>query len=244
MRVAWLAIALLYAVPAGAEELYRLPWPEGLSFTFTQVADGRITTHITKATLNAVDIAMPVGAPVLAARAGTVEAIETRHGVSADEDPLTYEGNFVRVRHGDGSVALYAHLGHGGVAVAPGEDVAAGRLLGYSGATGEASEPHLHFVVLRTERNATGWPEEVSIPVKFYIGAPAVEFAPRAAVRVTAEYSHPVQIPRAATEGAPLAPWKLPALAAGEEGAAWRLLALWLACGVAALAWFWLFSRE
>lgn len=244
MRVAWLAIALLCAFPAGAEELYRLPWPEGLSFTFTQVADGRITTHIAKATLNAVGIAMPVGVPVLAARAGTVEAIETRHGASADEDPLIYEGNFVRVRHGDGSVALYAHLGYGGVAVVPGEDVAAGRLLGYSGATGEASEPHLHFAVLRTERNAAGWLEDVSIPVKFYIGVPAVEFAPRAAVRVTADYSHPVQVPRAATEGAPLAPWKLPALAAGEEGTAWRLLALWLACGVAALAWFWLFSRE
>ena len=244
MRVAWLAMALLYAVSAGAEELYRLPWPEGLSFTFTQVADGRITTHITKATLNAVDIAMPVGVPVLAARAGTVEEIETRQGASADEDPLTFEGNFVRVRHDDGSVGVYAHLGHGGVAVAPGEGVAAGRLLGYSGATGEASEPHLHFAVLRTEKNAAGWPEEVSIPVKFYIGVPSVVFAPRAAVRVTPDYSHPVQTPRAATEGAPLAPWKLPALAAGEEGGAWRLLALWLACGVAALAWFWLFSRE
>jgi hypothetical protein len=29
----------------------------------------------------------------------------------------------------------------------------------------------------------------------------------------------------------------------GEEQFAWELLALWLACGVAALAWFWRFSR-
>ena len=244
MRAACLVTGLLWSALASADVLYRLPWPEGLSFTFTQVADGRITTHITKATLNAVDIAMPAGVPVLAARVGTVEAIEARHGASADEDPLTFEGNFVRVRHDDGSVAIYAHLGHGGIAVAPGESVAAGGLLGYSGATGEASEPHLHFAVLRTGKNAAGWQEEVSIPVKFYIGMPAVEFEPRAAVRVTADYSHAVQIPRAATESAPLAPWKLPSLAAGEEGGAWRLLALWLACGIAALALFWLFSRE
>ena len=45
---------------------------------FTQVADGRITTHFTKATLHAVDVAMPIGVPVLAARAG-VEALAASH---------------------------------------------------------------------------------------------------------------------------------------------------------------------
>jgi hypothetical protein len=71
MRATCVAIALLWSAAAGAEEvLYRLPWSEGLSFMFTQVSDGRITTHITKATLHAVDIAMPEGMAVLAARAG------------------------------------------------------------------------------------------------------------------------------------------------------------------------------
>ena len=115
MRVACLAIGLLWAASAGAEVRYRLPWPEGRSFMFTQVPGGQITTHFTKATVHAVDIAMPEGVPVLAARAGIVEAAQAHHRASPDDEPLTYEGNFVRVRHADGTAATYAHLGHQGV---------------------------------------------------------------------------------------------------------------------------------
>ena len=75
MRRWYLGVLLLWTLAARAEVLYRLPWPEGLSFMFTQVADGRITTHFTKATLHAIDVAMPIGVPVLAARAGVVEAL-------------------------------------------------------------------------------------------------------------------------------------------------------------------------
>src|SRR5215213_1082732 len=151
MRGACLAIGFLWAAACpGAEFLYRLPWPQGMSFTFTQVADGRITSHFTKATLHAVDIAMPVGVPVLAARAGVVEALEAEHGARAEEEPFSYEGNFVRVRHGDGTAAIYAHLTRHGVAVVVGEAVETGQLLGRSGASGDISEPQLHFAVIRT----------------------------------------------------------------------------------------------
>ena len=240
MKVACLAIGLLWAAAAGAEVLYRLPWADGLSFTFTQVPGGRITTHFTKATLHAVDIAMPEGSPIVAARGGVVEALEARH--RADMEPITYEGNFVRVRHGDGTVALYAHLRHRGVEVSVGDNVEAGQFLGYSGGSGDVQEPHLHFAVIRTERNSSGWLEEVSVPVKFYVGVPPVAFAPRAAVRVTANYSGIAEPPRAPSE-ARLLPWSRPTLEPGEEPRAWGVLALWLACGVAALAWFWSFSR-
>src|SRR5687767_7829872 len=174
MRAACLAIALAWAASAGAEILYRLPWADGLSFMFTQVPGGRITTHFTKAMLHAIDVAMPEGVPIVAARAGVVEALEARHGAAPDEEPLTYEGNFVRVRHVDGSAAIYAHLRHSGVAVVVGERVETGQLLGYSGATGDVERPHLHFVVIRTQKNSSGWQEVVSVPVKFYVGAPPV----------------------------------------------------------------------
>jgi hypothetical protein len=199
---------------------------------FTQVADGRITTHFTRATQHAVDIAMPEGVAVLAARGGRVEALEGSHGASADEDPVSYEGNFVRVRHADGTAAIYAHLRHRSIAVTVGEIVAAGQLLGHSGATGDVVEPHLHFVVVR---------DDVSLPVRFYVGVPPVVFPPRAAVRVTANYSGPAEAPRAPSE-APLFPWKLPA--PGDEAGAWQILGLWLAAGLAAIAWFWRFSRR
>ena len=243
MRVACLAIGLIWAASSAAEVLYRLPWPEGLSFMFTQVSDGRITSHFTKATLHAVDIAMPEGIPVLAARAGIVEATEMHHGASPEEDPLSYEGNFVRVRHADGSAAIYAHLKHHGVVVAPGEAVAPGRLLGHSGASGDVLEPQLHFAVVHARTDPSGSRQDVSVPVKFYVGAPPVAFFPRAALRVTANYSGGAEVPRTAREAQPLSPWKRPVLEPGEEARAWCLVALWLACGVLALAWFWRFAK-
>ena len=234
MRFACLTIGLLWTALANAQVLYRLPWPDGLSFMFTQAPDGRITSHFTKSTLHAVDIAMPEGMAVLAARGGMVEAVEASHGASPDEEPLTYEGNFVRVRHADGTWAIYAHLRYRGVVVAAGERVTAGQVLGYSGSTGDVLEPHLHFAVMH---------EDASVPFQFYVGAPPVAFRPRAAVRVKADYSSAADAPRASSE-TPLFPWKRPESGADGEAAGWQQLAFWLACGIAALLWFWRFSRE
>ena len=244
MRVVWVTIGLIWVAAAGAEVLYRLPWAEGSSFMFTQVYGGRITTHFTKSTLHAVDIAMPQGAPVLAARAGIVEALQADHGASEDEAPLTYEGNFVRVRHADGTVATYAHLKHRGIMVAVGEAIAVGQLLGVAGASGDVLEPHLHFVVTRVRENSSGWREEVSIPVKFYVGAPPLAFAPRAALIATADYSPRAEAPRTPSEGGSFASWKRPATEPRADAGAWGLLAVWLAGGVAGLAWFWRFASR
>jgi murein DD-endopeptidase MepM/ murein hydrolase activator NlpD len=234
MRAACLVIGIAWAASAGGEELYRLPWPDGLSFMFTQVPGGRITTHFTKSTLNAVDIAMPVGIPVLAARAGVVESLESRHGASDAEEPLTYEGNFVRVRHEDGSVAIYAHLARDSAVVLAGQAVIPGQLLAYSGFSGDAAEPHLHFAVLQ---------EDASVPMKFYVGAPPVTFSARAALRVTASYSGAVRPPRTPREAEPMVPWRRAPLEPVDEASGWRLLATWCACGIAAFALFWKFSR-
>jgi murein DD-endopeptidase MepM/ murein hydrolase activator NlpD len=243
MRVACLAIGLIWAASSAAEVLYRLPWPEGLSFMFIQASDGRVTSHFTKANLYAVDIAMPEGVPVLAARAGTVEAAETHHGASPEQDALSYEGNFVRVRHADGTAAIYAHLKHHGVAVALGEAVTPGQLLGHSGASGDVIEPQLHFGVVHVQTDSSGLREDVSVPMKFYVGVPPVVFPPRAALRVTANYSGAAEMPRTSSEGQPLSPWKRRALDPGEEVRAWCLMVLWVACGVAGLVWFWRFAR-
>lgn len=243
MRVACLAIGLMWAASGAAEVLYRLPWPEGLSFMFTQAPGGRITTHFTKATLHAVDIAMPEGVPVLAARAGVVEATEMHHGATPEEDPLSYEGNFVRVRHADGSAAIYAHLKYHGVAVAPGEAVVPGQLLAYSGASGDVLEPQLHFAVIHEQTDSSGSRQDVSVPVEFYVGAPPVVFRPRAALRITANYSSAAEAPRTSTESQPLAPWRRRVLEPAEELRAWCLVTLWLACGIAGLVLFGRFAK-
>lgn len=224
------------------ETLYRLPWPEGLAFKFIQAPGGRITTHISVENLHAVDIAMPEGTPVLAARDGVVEESEARHAASVDEDPATQYGNFVRVRHADGTVALYAHLRHAGVAVQPGARVKAGELLALSGASGDAPGPQLHFGVARIERR-DGREDAVSVPFRFYIGSPAIVFAPRAGFTALARYSGPARHPYSALD-ARIAPWDVRKLEPGEEPLAWLGIAAWLAAALAGMAWFWRFSQS
>ena len=94
----------------------------------------------------ALDFAMPEGTPVVAARDGIVVHVQdgfTEGGVDPD---LLERANLVVVAHGDGTLASYGHL-RPGIRVALDDAVAEGDLLGYSGATGFAGQPHLHFHV-------------------------------------------------------------------------------------------------
>lgn len=96
----------------------------------------------------AVDFAVPIGTPVLAARAGVVMQVEARHrGGGLDPRRDRARANFVRILHEDGSMALYAHLAPGGVRVQVGQAVAAGEPIAWSGNTGYSTGPHLHFAV-------------------------------------------------------------------------------------------------
>jgi hypothetical protein len=76
------------------------------------------------------------GTPVIAAAAGRV----------AYAGPLAIRGNSVIVDHGAGVFSGYHHLSLTSVLV--GQNVAAGDLLGYSGASGLATGPHLHWEVI------------------------------------------------------------------------------------------------
>jgi len=84
-----------------------------------------------------VDIAVPLGSPVRASGGGTV--------LRAGEDPEY--GLFVLLEHPGGLQSKYGHLSR--LAVAVGQPVEAGQVLGLSGNTGRSSAPHLHFEILR-----------------------------------------------------------------------------------------------
>ncbi|HOI64822.1 MAG TPA: LysM peptidoglycan-binding domain-containing M23 family metallopeptidase, partial [Mesotoga sp.] len=82
------------------------------------------------------DIAVQQGAPVFAARDGTVIEAADNGG---------YGLNII-ILHADGSKTRYAHLSH--ISVYSGQRVARGELIGRVGETGRATGPHLHFEIV------------------------------------------------------------------------------------------------
>lgn len=86
------------------------------------------------------DVAVPSGSYVRAARPGVVE------GAGSD----SVYGRFVRLRHGDGTVSLYGHAEW--LFVGSGDSVGGGEVIALSGNTGRSSAPHLHFEVRREGR--------------------------------------------------------------------------------------------
>jgi murein DD-endopeptidase MepM/ murein hydrolase activator NlpD len=155
----------LHGDPASEHEPaqpYRAPFAVASDFQITQ-AFPVSNTHNTVDSRYAVDIAMPIGTDVHAARAGMVFEVASanfRGGVDPERDANL--ANIVRILHDDGTHALYAHLNWNGIRVRPGDRVERGEYIADSGNTGFSTGPHLHFAVMQN----LGMRLE-SIPIEF-----------------------------------------------------------------------------
>ena len=125
------------------DHVYLLPFEAGGAYVLSQGYDGAFSHRGERA----LDFTMPVGTPVTAARAGTVVRVVDEHDRHCPRESCQRYNNYVTVYHADGTFAEYVHLRLDGAAVAPGDPVEAGELIGYSGNTGWSTDPHLHFVV-------------------------------------------------------------------------------------------------
>ncbi len=81
------------------------------------------------------DIAAPGGTPIAAPREGTVILTE----------PFEAHGNTVMIDHGYGVVSTYLHMKQ--IYVTPGQELAAGDIIGEVGTTGASTGNHVHFQI-------------------------------------------------------------------------------------------------
>jgi LysM repeat protein len=87
---------------------------------------------------NGIDIAAPMGTNIYAAASGTV-IISKSSGWNGGY------GNYVVIKHSNGTQTLYAHLSD--VSVSTGMQVGQGDVVGHMGNTGKSTGIHLHFEV-------------------------------------------------------------------------------------------------
>lgn len=93
---------------------------------------------------NGMDFAAPIGTPIRASLTGTVLGTGNTDAVRG-----CYSfGKWVMIQHGNGLSTMYAHLSQANVS--QGQSVSTGEVIGYSGDTGYATGPHLHFGVYVT----------------------------------------------------------------------------------------------
>ncbi len=142
---------------------YLLPWPRGVSSECVQGNNGSFS-H-TGAQAYAWDFEMPTGSVVEAARGGVVRYVRQDSNVGGtDWKEDISKANYVVIDQGDGTSGVYLHLMLNGALVHVGDHVAQGQPIAYSGATGFASGPHLHFQVEKTDPHS--WFSQ-SLPVTF-----------------------------------------------------------------------------
>jgi Peptidase family M23/Domain of unknown function (DUF4124) len=140
---------------------YRVPFAVGATFVVSQAYPSQFT-HTTPDSFYAVDIAVPDGTQIYAAREGTV--IYVRHdGFRGGLLPVMMDqANVIEILHDDGTIAMYAHLHWDSIRVHIGEHVDRGEYIANSGSTGFSSGPHLHFCV---QRNGGTLP--LAVPIEF-----------------------------------------------------------------------------
>lgn len=87
---------------------------------------------------NGVDIGARPGTPIYAAAGGSIVVARNNGGYNGGY------GNYVVIKHDNGTQTLYAHMSSTAVSGGP---VAKGDVIGYVGSTGRSTGPHLHFEV-------------------------------------------------------------------------------------------------
>ncbi len=124
------------AVVAGSNPAHDTNGPDYVGYYIRPVVSGRKTQGLHG--YNGVDIAAPIGTPIVASAAGTV-LLSSSGGWNGGY------GNLVIISHGNGTQTVYGHLSKNIVSV--GQHVEQGQTIGLMGRTGKATGSHVHFEI-------------------------------------------------------------------------------------------------
>jgi murein DD-endopeptidase MepM/ murein hydrolase activator NlpD len=84
------------------------------------------------------DFGAPTGTPIFAAGSGTIVEIGRKGAY----------GNYIRIRHNGEYQTAYAHMSKFAKGLKKGDKVKQGEVIGYVGATGRVTGPHLHYEII------------------------------------------------------------------------------------------------
>ena len=99
-----------------------------------------------------VDFGAPPGTPIYAAGDGTIAILAMRSGY----------GRYINIRHNGSYSTAYAHMSAYAKGLKAGSRVRQGQVIGYVGASGRVTGPHLHYEVLRDGKQVN--PVSVKFP--------------------------------------------------------------------------------
>ena len=137
---------------------YELPFLKGKRYKIIQSFGGKFS-HNKPHSKYAIDIGLPVGDTIVAARKGKVYYVKEDSKEHCKTRKCIDMANKIYIIHEDGTMAHYIHLDFEGALVDIGETVEANQPIGISGMTGFTTIPHLHFVLYKAR--------SISIPFRF-----------------------------------------------------------------------------
>lgn len=121
------------AVAAGAAAIAAVVFPLAPGYTITQ----KYHDPATGGTHPGVDLADPLGTPIYAVEAGTIQSV--------GGDPTGFGNDYPVERLSDGTTLTYGHAEKSYVSV--GQTVTAGQIIALVGSEGDSTGAHLHFQV-------------------------------------------------------------------------------------------------